>query len=392
MVLGGGPIQTSKSINEAMLMVFERLALFFVIGLTMSCSVANSSKSNRVSKSPNTTAAGALQKVGVVPAGKSPIDIFCIDAKRCWLWDVTNLWQSLDGCQTWKLLYSTQREDAPQKYEFFSETNGWAITASTLLRTADSGHLWLQQSSPFDGQGEIRTLVSLKGSEAVWLAGGIYRPQTSEELRYGVPNNTKDVTGGKVLEEAIFRTDDGGKHWQRGVMRRSSIGRILGLRFSGRTHGIAISERTIYYTSDAGNSWKPAEFNKGCVGKEFLIDTYEGQPTAVSMLDSGASLVSYSDGRLVKSQDAGHSWCDLLRPGAVKFEEIGSQYFTAIQFTDSEHGWALGFDKYLYQTGDGGVSWTRLSSATRFESLFFPGHDYGLLLSRDEVFRLPPQN
>ena len=143
----------------------------------------------------------------------------------------------------------------------------------------------------------------------------------------------------------------------------------------------------VYYTGDGGSHWRSAQFQKSCIGEKYLSDSYDARPAYAEMLNSKIWWISYDDGRLVRSVDGGHTWCDLLPPGGVAFYEAGHKYFMNLHFENPEHGWGLGWDRFLYETKDGGLSWTRITSQLTFDSMFFLNLRSGLLVSKTSIFR-----
>lgn len=330
-----------------------------------------------------------LQKIAELPGSEHPHSIQCHGEELCWLDDSKRLWQSRDGGRRWEQINALAEDHAVKGYTFIDSRSGWRISRSALERTTDGGRRWEQQTTPFGpARGEIHTAQFLKDSKTIWLAGGLYRPKTREEVKSGVPNNTNDVTGKNVLEEAIFRSDDGGQTWRRQVLAPGGVGRILSLYFFDQNHGMALSETWVYYTDNGGRAWKQPDFSERCVRKEYLDDYYEARPQGVAMLNSTQWWLSYTDGRIVKSLDGGRSWCDLLHPGEVDFDKPGKAYFTAIKFKNSSQGWGLGWDKFLYETNDGGFNWSRLSPDIQFDYMYFPDDKHALLISKRDLFRL----
>jgi photosystem II stability/assembly factor-like uncharacterized protein len=374
-----------ESMRNDLTVMCRTLVLGFFL-LPMSCSSAGSSKPElSLPQDSKGTEIPGLQRIGSVPQGKPPQEILCVDTHRCWLQQGRSLLRSLNGGESWSLVSVIHEDEPLRRFAFYSDEAGWAISLSELYQTEDGGQSWVKKSSPFEQGGEIRSVYFLERTGTVWLAGGLHRPQTKEELKYGVPNNAR--FGESVIEEAIFRTDDEGKTWQRESLSPELIGRILDVRFFDANHGIALGEKVFYTTIDGGQTWKMPQFPFGCVRKEYLADTYEGQPVSVAMLDSELWWVTYNDGRIVKTEDGGRSWCDLVQAGTVRFDETGLPYFRFLHFFDKQRGWALGGDKYLYETKDSGVTWTRTTSSIRFDSGSFPDRSHGLFVSSAGVFR-----
>lgn len=374
-----------------------KIHLFLAVLLLTGCgrsrhdSIGFPQQANRVSPQSSEVGLRAdhLDRVGDVPRSENggTYNIHCIDKNLCWLQDSRTLWKSSDQGATWQFVYSAEKGQEPHTFEFVSPTVGWRISASALYKSSDGGYTWTRKVTPLDSlNGELRSLYFMSDGNLGWLAGGIYRQQNSDELRLGVPNNLKDVTGKKILEEAIFQTDDGGESWRRQSVRPRGPGRSLTIKFMDQYRGLATGELNAYQTDDGGGHWALIKFNKACVRKEYLSDYYDARPEAVAMLNSGLMWISYSDGRIIKSRDWGRSWCDLSQPRQVSFEGTGRQFFTNIEFVDPENGGALGSDKFLYQTKDGGSSWSRVTSDIRFDSMYLTKQGYILLVSDAGVF------
>lgn len=371
-----------------------RLLPFFCLVIALACSsVASNRTATRDAGSSSARSQqienGKFFRIADSPTEKSGSVIQCLTKKSCWIHDRESLWNSEDGGDTWARVYSIEKGAERRSYKFYSEQVGWATSSSSIYSTDDGGHNWIQRVTPADGErGEIHSLSWLDGLKTGWLAGGIYRDQTREELKYGVPNNTKDHTGKKVLEEAIFRTDDGGQHWQREQLSPRLIGRILGLRFFEANRGIALDEGTLWVTLDGGAHWKQPRLSMNCVNQKYLSDYYEGGPVSLGIIDKSVLLVAYSDGRIIKSKDGGRAWCDFVEPGQIGFEEVGYRYMKEMDFEDISHGWGLGWDRFLYETKDGGRSWSRVTSELRFDGMSLNGRGEGLLISEKGIYRL----
>ena len=331
---------------------------------------------------------GNWQKVADVPGNGFGYGIQCVSERFCWLYDPRRLWESRDGGATWSLVHAIAEKEDPEQYQLVGEGVGWKLSYLGVFKTIDGGRTWTRKPTPLDSvEGEVRTIWFLKDGKTGWLGGGAFRAQTEEELKLGVANNTKDVTGKKVLEEAILRSDDGGETWERQTVS-GGWGRLLGVKFFDENHGAAIGEADVHYTSDGGKRWKPPSFKKKCVRKQYLSDYYDARPLDVEMLNSKEWWIGFNDGRIVKSVDGGQSWCDLLEAGKIAFEDSGREGFIKLHFVNPQQGWGLGVDRFVYETEDGGKSWNRLTSDFKFDSMFFLNYTYGLVVSKQGLFRL----
>jgi photosystem II stability/assembly factor-like uncharacterized protein len=338
----------------------------------------------------NKSAVDGLIRVGDSPAIDSPaVNIQCVSEQTCWVNTPSLVWRSLDGGKKWQEIYRPSQDDHIVACNFVTSNIGWLISSYKILMTQDGGLTWTEKPSPLKyPHGEARSLWFLDDGQTGWVAGGIYRAQTAEELSLGVPPNTKDATRKKVLQEAIYRTTDGGNSWQEQSLQ-SLVGRIMEVRFLNKSQGIALGERMVYQTTNGGEKWESAIFKKNCIRRTFFDENYEATPSNVFVSSAAGLLLGYNDGRVLKSQDSGRSWCDFIEPRQVQFESGTNEpeYFTDLYFETENRGWGLGWDRFLYQTKDGGRNWTKVTSEVRFESMSFWHNGNGILLSKAGIFR-----
>ena len=59
-----------------------------------------------------------------------------------------------------------------------------------------------------------------------------------------------------------------------------------------------------------------------------------------------------------------------------------------MDFEDSSHGWGLGWDRFLYETKDGGKTWSRVTSELRFDDMTLSGRRDVLLISEEGIYRI----
>ncbi len=119
--------------------------------------------------------------------------------------------------------------------------------------------------------------------------------------------------------------------------------------FPDEKHGIACGFSTdrkdhvkslLLLTSDGGENWSEVPAKETCLSLFFLPDA-----TGWMVTDTG----------IWTSSEAGRNWVKLKSsPGNI----------LRIWFLDHQHGFAAGREKHVYETKDGGVTWTPLAIAS----------------------------
>lgn len=329
------------------------------------------------------------EELGRLP-GKldSPYRLFFIDEKNGWFADDENLWNSTDGGRNWKLLSSSK--DSMQNVFFSNLQTGWLERGSGIYRTEDGGIKWTRVVTPLDyPKGMIGGMYFLNNGQTGWIAGGVYKSVSLSTLleekpaSYLVRENTEEGGYG-LLYQSIFRTNDGGRTWQKQLLP-DKVGEIFSLRFVDDMHGVALGDNWIFFTKDGGKQWKSAVFKQGCVDPAF-IKFPDSQPVAVAFAENGLAWVSYDNGRLLKSNDIGETWCDLLTPEEVWKPGEQGAFFRDLYFFDSLKGWGLKDNGTLFRTKNGGLSWTQVNlNGKRVWDAQFLG-SYALLVTADQLF------
>jgi len=293
------------------------------------------------------------------------------------------------------------------------KTHGWAMTQSSVLKTADGGLHW-QNVIPAGAFNDVPLGSTPQGTflndQDAWVVIPVVIP----------PDTAQDTI-------RVLRTTDGGKSWQNSIIHTSAGSRSDMPHFLNPSNGwlqtfgqAGSSDSTIFYTTDGGLHWnEPGKLNTKDIpyasGISF-IDNQNGweagnNPTAA--IDNAQPLLEVT-------HDGGKTWQSQslpALPGADKSAKLstkppvffgmtgllpvsdqiippktpgigldlyvthnGGQTWTptplvtsnipgnkklmpfTIDVMDMQHAWAiLGTD--LYATSNGGQSWTKLPSA-----------------------------
>jgi photosystem II stability/assembly factor-like uncharacterized protein len=268
----------------------------------------------------------------------------------------------------------------------------WALyDPDKLYRSTDGGSSWQIRSIP-SPYGVHPSVSFINDQEGWWLA----------------PASPVSQCGAQLAD--IWHTVDGGATWQDLGERVDKTQCKDGIWFVDATHGFVSAfdqdhPPAVYYTSDAGNTWKfgtlpdPADFKsmpggftlrvqwlKQLGGRLYLLaygmqgagspyPAFPNRQYIYTSVDGGASwsvvtkVVSRSVVMVTESW-----WLDLegggqsmeSTNGGQQFHQFKSNFFTdpanngQIVFPDSQVGFASG-PGYLQRTQDGGLSWTRLA-------------------------------
>jgi len=359
--------------------------LFFVLALStlISCDGPQSSDAPRAEASAVPLEA-RLTKIADVPEGPHSYSLECVDHTVCGVSDAGKLWRTDDGGKHWTLIYSNERNgEAIATVRFIDSQKAWLLTSNKIYRSQD-GKTSIEEASPLPGAGEVSSIEFLENGNVGWVGGGVYRPVKQEEVARGLPNNVYDVQSQSVLQSALARTNDGGKTWVQQKLP-PVLGRVLGLKFVNESHGLAITSGGIFVTTDGGNQWQPVSFKRECTDQKYL-EGYDWRPLQPFFLDEKNVWLTWADGRITKSLDGGKTWCDLVTAGAIKFNHYDA-YFKEIAFVDANHGIGLGANRLVYETTDGGKTWSQTLN-TQFDDMDMVDKNTVWLISKLGLFQM----
>jgi photosystem II stability/assembly factor-like uncharacterized protein len=211
---------------------------------------------------------------------------------------------------------------------FIDSLRGWASNIQRMLKTTDGGLTWkvtCELPYPLRGFGAVQFADSLLG----WSVG---------------PDTLFNVT-------QVRRTTDGGVSWSSTQLFNSTADDAM--QFVDRNHGWTIGEQ-IFATTDGGKSWNRQKYDSSTVGSLFgvsFVDTLEGW------------CCSNNYGRVIHTTDGGTTWTTLALVDSTQQVPLRS-----ISFINKLDGWVFGYAFYqgdlrsaIYQTTDGGHSWTQAS-------------------------------
>ncbi len=333
------------------------------------------------------------------------------------------------------------------EFEMFTPTSGWGVTQdhNHLLRTEDGGQIWLDVTPPgLDSLSPGSTSFGIRpcflDENTAWFTpttdgngtlyhtmdGGItwiVTPVPFANARY----DFLDLSVGYALVDlgagagshyvALYRTIDSGVSWTLAFTHEPGESKSLreggsknGITFRGVDHGwiggsIPMDDYFyLYTTEDGGQTWAQEtdiELPSAFVGsmlevwQPMFVDASTAYlPVRAYVPEGGLYLMIYrssdygqtwdyqgavEDGRAVDFYSAGAGWLAAevmlyqTLDGGVTWSAVSTpgiptgEFFLNVDFVDGQHGWVLTTPDddtwdplFLYRTSNGGASWTQL--------------------------------
>jgi photosystem II stability/assembly factor-like uncharacterized protein len=271
------------------------------------------------------------------------------------------IFKTNDGGQTWQLKHF----GLVSKAIFLTDSIALAADGTSIIRSTDGGETWSAVATVSTGFGDIEkldsdTVVGLSEKGDVWRSpdgGFTWSQQWSGEgdlpgsWRVHFLNPLIGHISGQA--GAILGTNDGGLTWTR--LNRGIARDWNGLIAFSDSQVILVGHHGyVQSTRDAGAQWTPLLLDP----PSFRRDTaFSG----ISIADATTAVVVGHWGSLFKTVDQGATWMNLsnsLNPG---------YYANAVTFNDANNGWIAGVDEnggprsHIRRTYDGGLTWETAS-------------------------------
>jgi len=275
---------------------------------------------------------------------------------------------------------------APQILEFSMQdgSNGWAVTASGIVRTTDGGLTWYDTTP--SGVAVIPSDASFYAfdHEHAWLV---------------LPVNYFD-------SGTLYVTSDGGYTWASYSAPFSGAA----LQFFDPHNGVAMvalgagagSEAVAFFkTADAGGTWTRVYINDPTIPGSADSLPLGGLKSAFAFSDPlhawvGGDIPMNDYFYLYASQDGGATWTrqDLPWPDGRPGYFAGVE---AIRFVSPEEGYIVVSlvgefsENYIYQTTDGGQNWAQIAGMIPRSRLFtiLPGPVIACWMDTGRIFYTP---
>ncbi len=199
---------------------------------------------------------------------------------------------------------------------FADEWNGYIGGLNIVLKTSDGGTTWIPTAS--------------LPTNATFLA--VYAKSPSEVF---------------VSRTGLYRSIDGGEHWEEIGDFSNFAGSIFDIRFTSASTGFFIKEGNVFQTTDGGTVWELIY----APGDHFLSEI--DAPDAQTIYSTGG--ITYGDfgfisrADFVRSFDGGETWESVPLP---QLHEI-----QAAAWVGPRHGFVFTFTGEVHETFNGGDSW-----------------------------------
>ncbi|MBS1724047.1 MAG: hypothetical protein JSS66_13965 [Armatimonadetes bacterium] len=225
-----------------------------------------------------------------------------------------DIYRTTDGGASWSLVPNFPLGGSWYHQDYVSQSVGFMGSNGALVRTMDSGQSWPLRSA-------YPTCPVIYGMDFLDANNGFV-------AGYQVSSNT----GG------VFKTTDGGANWT--------------LVFSGSCNDVvspapgvlvADSGTLIYRSTNGGVDWSLAS-----------ASVFTGLMD-MDVVDSNVLVGVSAGGDIWRSPDRGSTWA------RMRIGEGDLPGNWSVDFRDALHGVVAGVQNLLYETRDGGMTWTRLN-------------------------------
>ena len=255
------------------------------------------------------------------------VDSYTYDEKGCYEISITVINECGEKSYS-SMLYNYCMDDLWQKksdlifsdIHFINLNDGYAINSKKLFKTSNAGIDWQELELPPRDSEEIAN-ISL-----------FFKDKNHGVIVTSIPSTS-------TYPEILY-TSNGGITWE-GISNDKRYLRDAKISSTGDIY--AFSSRSIYKTSDEGNTWNTFDISRGWIHSDVEISNND-VITVAELIDDGL----YLDSHIFMSADNGITWKDI--------DMTFDRNIESIFFFDENVGFAS-MRGELYKTMDGGENW-----------------------------------
>ena len=300
-------------------------------------------------------------------AGWGSMKVTCVGRSRAWASGL-HILRTTDAGSKWTNSSRGVTRLRLTDVTFPDAQHGWAVgeqylagdSRNVALSTSDSGAHW----AAIDVQSLLEpTLVDFVDAQHGWMANGVFvfgttnggltwldrSPAGADGIRDidFIDQQHGWVVGGVLNDPMIMGTTDGGEHWT--DQTNPAAWELGSVCFVDATHGWAAGGdsyhyRTILSTTDGGEHWATQ-----------VAETWLGRVRALDFADTEHGW-AVAEKELLITTDGGLHWDSCAAPA--------KQEISALVFRDALNGRAVGSGGTILATTDGGTSWSEEESGT----------------------------
>ena len=210
------------------------------------------------------------------------------------------------------------------------------------------------------------TLIS---EESIKKLGGDYLGSVDFQTRHvgwAVGSGGKEAT-------LIFRTTDGGKHWERVPLLDGQSGYFTAVRFADARNGWIAGWHHLLRTTDGGENWDPVEWGPSTNASLWA--------KALLPLGPDGLIIGSDQGMVRITEDGGRTWRTMSILGGRTTEHVSALGFlppsSFFAVTNGGHLSPSG----VYRSDDGGRTWASVIEEKKpLSGIDFHGSDRGIVV------------
>jgi photosystem II stability/assembly factor-like uncharacterized protein len=151
--------------------------------------------------------------------------------------------------------------------------------------------------------------------------------------------------------------------------------------------GVAVSGTRVFYTEDSGAHWNESQIVMIVANQSWHKTTSAFENLFFLEGSDKTAWLSNAGGDLLKTNDGGRHWQQLIDKKHSWQVGIGFGDWGALYFATENLGWTLGGDGEVFETRDGGMNWTKLPVPARLTGLT-GAQQTCWVSSEDKVYRV----